>query len=76
MGTTCASFLADLLLHADEAGFLQVLLKNKERKLPQTFNSSFRYISDVMSLNNSRGAVAVVIVVGFITTYAISACHH
>jgi hypothetical protein len=33
--------------------FLQWLLKNKNRKLTQTFYSSFRYI-DVLSLNNSR----------------------
>jgi hypothetical protein len=27
---------------------------NKDRKLAQTFKSSFRYIDDVLSLNNSR----------------------
>jgi hypothetical protein len=31
-------------LHAYEADFLQGFLKNKDRKLTQTFNSSFRYI--------------------------------
>ena len=30
------------------------LLKKKDRKLTHTFNSSFRYIYDVLSLNNSR----------------------
>jgi len=34
--------------------FLQGLLKNKDRKLAQTFKSSFRYINDVLSLNNYR----------------------
>jgi len=43
-----------LFLHAYEADFLEGLLKNKDRKLAQTFNSSFRYIHDVLSLNNSR----------------------
>jgi hypothetical protein len=43
-----------LFLHAYEADFLQGLLKNKDRKLAQTFNSSFRYIYYVLSLNNSR----------------------
>jgi hypothetical protein len=33
---------------------LQGLLKNKDRKLIQTFNSNFHYIDDVLSLNNSR----------------------
>jgi hypothetical protein len=49
MGANCASLLADLFLHN-----YQGLLKNKDRKLFQTFNSSFRYIDDVLSLNNSR----------------------
>jgi hypothetical protein len=52
MGTNCAPPLADLFLYAYEADFLQELLKNKDRKLAQTFNSSFRYIDDVSSLNN------------------------
>jgi hypothetical protein len=39
---------------AYEADFLQWLHKNKDRKLAQNFNSSFRYIDDVLSWNNSR----------------------
>ena len=54
MGTNCAPILAELLLHAYETDFLQGLLKNKDRKLAQNFNSSFRYIDDDLSLNNSR----------------------
>jgi hypothetical protein len=54
IGTKCASLIVDLFLHAYEADFLQWLLKNKERKLTQTFNSSFRFIDDVLSLNSSR----------------------
>ena len=30
------------------------LLKKKEKKLAQSFNFTFRYINDVLSLNNSR----------------------
>ena len=45
--------LADLLLHVYEAFCLEELLKNKNRKLVQTFISSFRCIDDVLSLNNS-----------------------
>ena len=37
-----------------EADFLQGLLKNKDRKLAQTFNFSICYIYDVLSLKNSR----------------------
>ena len=51
--TNCAPLPTDLFLHSYEADFLQELLKNKDRKLAQTFNSSFRYIDDVLSLNNS-----------------------
>ena len=42
MGTNCAPLLANLFLRAYEADFLQGLLKNKDRKLAQTSNSSFR----------------------------------
>jgi hypothetical protein len=54
MGTNCASLLTDLFLHAYEADILQGVLKNKDRKLAQTFNSIFCYIDDVLSLINSR----------------------
>ena len=50
----CAPALADLFLHSNEADFLRGLHKNKDRKLPQIFNSSFCYIDDVLSLNNTR----------------------
>ena len=54
--TNCAPLLADLFLRPYGEDFFQELLKNKERKLAQTFNSSFCYIlvDDVLSLNNSR----------------------
>ena len=54
MGTNCTPLLADLFLDAYEADFLQGLLKHKDRKLAQNFNSSFRYIDDVLSVSNSR----------------------
>jgi hypothetical protein len=54
MGTNCAPLLGDLFLHAYEVDFIQWLLKNKKRKLVQPFNSSFRYIDGVLSLNDSR----------------------
>jgi hypothetical protein len=43
----------DLFVDAYEEDFLQGLLKNKDRKLAHTFNSSFRYIDDGLSVNNS-----------------------
>jgi hypothetical protein len=53
-GTNCAPLLANLFLWDYETDFIQGLLKNKDRKLDQTFNSSFRYIDDVLSPNSSR----------------------
>ena len=37
-----------------EADFIQGLLKKNEKKLVIFFNFTFRYIDDVLSLNNSR----------------------
>jgi hypothetical protein len=37
-----------------EAYFIQGLLKKKERTLARSFNFTFRYIDDVLSLNNSK----------------------
>ena len=54
MGTNCAPLLADLFLYSYESDFLDGLLKQKQKQLAQSFNFSFRYIDDVLSLNNSR----------------------
>ena len=55
MGTNCAApLLADLFLYSYESDFLDGLLKRKKKQLAQNFNFSFRYIDDVLSLNNSR----------------------
>ena len=54
MGTNCVPSLADLFLHSYEAEFLQTLLKQKDKELAQSFNFTFRYIDDVVSLSNSR----------------------
>ena len=53
IGTNCA-LLADLFLYSYEADFIQGLLKKNEKKLARSFNFTFRYIDDVLSLNNSR----------------------
>jgi hypothetical protein len=53
MGTNCAPLLADLFL-SYEADFIQGLLKKNEKKPVRSFNFTFRYIDNVLSLNNSR----------------------
>ena len=54
MGTNCAPLLADLFLYSYEADFIQELLRKNEKKLARSFNFTFRYIDDVLSLHNSR----------------------
>jgi hypothetical protein len=54
MGTNRARLLADLFLYSYEADFIHVLLKKNEKKLARSFNFTFHYIDNVVSLNNSR----------------------
>jgi hypothetical protein len=54
MVTNCTPRLADMFLYSYEANFIQGLLKKNEKKLARSFNFTFRYIDDVLSLNNSR----------------------
>ena len=54
MGTNCAPLLTDLFLYSHEAIFIQGLLKKNEKKLARSFNFTFCYIDNVLSLNNSR----------------------
>ena len=54
MGTNCAPLLADLFLYSYEAEFVQNFIKNGQKKLAQSFNFTFRYIDDVLSLSNPK----------------------
>ena len=54
MGTNCATLLADLFLYYYEADFIQELLRNYDKTLAIFFYSTFRFIDDVLSLNNSK----------------------
>ena len=53
MGTNCAPLLADLFLYSFESEFLQKLVKDKEIREARAFNFTYRYIDDVLSINNS-----------------------
>ena len=53
MGTNCAPLLADLFLYSYEAEFIQSLVRQKKLSVAKAFNFTFRYIDDVISLNNS-----------------------
>ena len=53
MGTNCAPLLADLFLYSYEAEFIQQLLKDGKKNVAKNFNFTFRYIDDVLSINNN-----------------------
>ena len=52
MGTNCAPLLADIFLYSYEAEFIQSLLSSGKKKLASQFNFTYRYIDDVLSINN------------------------
>ena len=52
MGTNCAPLLADIFLHSYEAEFIQSLLSAGRKLLASRFNLTYRYIDDVLSINN------------------------
>jgi hypothetical protein len=54
MGTNCAPLLVDLFLHSYEAEFNQKLLHEKKISFAVAFSSTFRYINDVLSINNGQ----------------------
>ena len=54
MGTNCAPLLADLFLYTYEADFIQSLKVRGTKNTARSFCFTFRYIDDVLSLNNSR----------------------
>ena len=52
MGTNCAPLLADVFQYSYEADFIQSLLSTGKKKLASQFNFTYRYIDDVLSINN------------------------
>ena len=54
MGTNCAPLLADLFLYSYEAEFIKELNKSGNKRQCHSFNLTFRYIDDVLSLNNAK----------------------
>jgi hypothetical protein len=56
LGTNCAPLLDDLFLYSYESEILQKLVKDKKIHEARAYNFSYRYIDDVLSINNSRFA--------------------
>ena len=52
MGTNCAPLLADIFLYSYEEEFIQSLLSTGRKQLACRFNFTYRYIDDVLSINN------------------------
>ena len=52
MGTNCAPLLADIFLYSNEADFIHSLLAAGRKRLAYQFNFTYRYIDDVLSINN------------------------
>jgi len=54
IGTNCVPLLIGLLIFSYEADFLQGLLMKNKKNLARSYILTFRYVDDVLSLNNSR----------------------
>ena len=54
MGINCAPLLADMFLYSYEAEFIQTLIKSGKRHLAKSFHFTYRYIDDVLSINNPK----------------------
>ena len=52
MGTNCAPLLTDIFLYSYEAECVQSLLSTGRKQLASRFNFTYRYIDDVLSINN------------------------
>ena len=52
MGMNCAPLLADIFLYSYEADLIQSLLSTGKKHLASQFNLTYRYIDDVLSINN------------------------
>ena len=52
MGTICAPLVADLFLFCYERGFIMSLSDDKQADVIDAFNTTFRYLDDMLNTNN------------------------
>ena len=52
MGTNCVPLLADIFLYSYESEFIQSLISAGRKRLASQFNFTYRYIDEVLSINN------------------------
>ena len=53
MGTICAPFIADLFLFCYERDFMTSLSDVKQAEIIEAFNSTSRYLHDLLNIDNS-----------------------
>ena len=54
MGTDCAPFLANLFLYSYESEWMDKKLENKDFDMLYKFNHCYRYIDDLLCINNDQ----------------------
>ena len=52
MGTNCAPLVADLFLFWYERDFMMSLSDDKQAEVIDTFNTTFRYLDDILNIKN------------------------
>ena len=52
MGTNCAPLVADLFLFCYERDFMMSLTDDKQADVIDAFNTTFRYLDDILNINN------------------------
>ena len=52
MGTDCAPLVADLFLLCYERDFMMSLSDDKQADIIDAFNTTFRYLDDILNINN------------------------
>ena len=53
MGTNCASLVADLFLFCYERDFMLSLSEDSQSDVTEAFNSTFRYLDDLLDIHNN-----------------------
>ena len=53
MGTNCAPLVADLFLYCCERDFMDSLNHDNQADVIEAFNSTSRYLDDLLNINNS-----------------------
>ena len=52
MGTNCALLVADLFLFCYEIDFMMFLSDDKQADISDAFNTTSRYLDDILNVNN------------------------